>query len=492
MADRREPTARHTGAGVARRAAFHERRREERAQLEANGGVQLEAEVENVELVSAATVLEGIAEVGPNYTLLRATETKKERRKRQREQAAAKQQLVQQQAEARSAWGSADGHVEDDQWQVEALLATREVAGRTEYLVRWAGWTEAHDSWEDEEDVSDDAIDEFRASQALEQRQTRSRTAPSRAGTEQAAGGATTAAAAADAQVGAARGGVPRSALARALQEGSDDEEEEEAQRADDEPLLSPHGYDLSKALRYVRRRLRDYLAEEAEAGRSVKMQRTANGLHPTMRWTIQFGKWLATTRIRQLKASAWHFQMPGDARAEEVVARTGRGHDSVYVALQHMKNHVWQELWPAMPTDARQYWKKVTHHVTSLFDGGGGGMKDAAERAGRFAGRVAAEECAAAGGSSAQQQAASEAASAAMRKQTEAELRAGTTKPLAREHLHQTGEYQMQDTKLSEPFEVNESFVLNAYMCFARHTGCRPGMAVNDKADAADVDGFW
>ena len=47
----------------------------------------LEAEVENVELVSAATVREGIAEAGPNYTLLRATETKKERRKRQREEA---------------------------------------------------------------------------------------------------------------------------------------------------------------------------------------------------------------------------------------------------------------------------------------------------------------------------------------------------------------------------------------------------------------------
>ena len=182
-----EPTARHTGAGIARRAAFHERMRQERAQLEATGGVQLEPEVENVELVSAATLREGIAEAGTNYTLLRSTETKKERRKRQREEATAKQQQQQQRMEARSTWGSADGHVEDDQWQVEALLATRETAGRTEYLVRWAGWTEEHDSWEAEEDVSDDAIDEFRAAQAAsaaeearEQRQTRSRTASQR------------------------------------------------------------------------------------------------------------------------------------------------------------------------------------------------------------------------------------------------------------------------------------------------------------------------
>ena len=33
---------------------------------------------------------------------------------------------------------------------------------------------------------------------------------------------------------------------------------------------------------------------------------------------------------------------------------RTGRGEDSVYVLLQHMKNHVWRELWPAMPADVR------------------------------------------------------------------------------------------------------------------------------------------
>jgi hypothetical protein len=256
--------------------------------------------------------------------------------------------------------------------------------------------------------------------------------------------------------------------------------------------MLSPHGYDLSKAPIDVRRRLREFIAEQAEAGKSVPMQQTPNGAHPTMRWTIKFGKWLGTTRVLQSKASAWHFEMQGDVRAQEVTVRTGRGEESVYVMLQHMKNHVWRELWPAMPVDARQYWRLVTHHVMSLFDGGGGGMKKAAELVGKVAGRAAADACAARGGTERQQKAASEAASANARRKTEAELRAGTSKPCQKEHLHQTGEYQMQDTQLSEPFEVNASFIMNAYMCFARVTGCRPGMAVNDAADAADTESHW
>ena len=35
------------------------------------------------------------------------------------------------------------------------------------------------------------------------------------------------------------------------------------------------------------------------------------------------------------------------------------------------MKNHVWREIWPAMPSNARQYWRLVTNQVMSLFDGG-------------------------------------------------------------------------------------------------------------------------
>ena len=62
--------------------------------------------------------------------------------------------------------------------------------------------------------------------------------------------------------------------------------------------MLAPHGPALSAHLRVVRLRLREFLATQAAAGKSVPMQRTALGLHPTMRWTIRFGKWLATTRI--------------------------------------------------------------------------------------------------------------------------------------------------------------------------------------------------
>ena len=66
------------------------------------------------------------------------------------------------------------------------------------------------------------------------------------------------------------------------------------------------------------------------------------------------------------------------------------------------MKNHVWREIWPAMPSDARQYWRLVTNQVMSLFVGGGGGMTDAAGAAGRAAGREAARESASHGQSEA------------------------------------------------------------------------------------------
>ena len=48
---------------------------------------------------------------------------------------------------------------------------------------------------------------------------------------------------------------------------------------------------------------------------------------------------------------------------------------------LQHIKNHLWREVWPAMPqgVEARQYWHVVTKQTTAMFDGGGGGMLAAA-----------------------------------------------------------------------------------------------------------------
>ena len=48
------------------------------------------------------------------------------------------------------------------------------------------------------------------------------------------------------------------------------------------------------------------------------------------------------------------------------------------------------------------------------------------------------------------------QAAGAVQRRETKEQLRAGTTHPCTKEHLFQTGEYQLQDGQLSEPFEVN------------------------------------
>ncbi|EOD41223.1 hypothetical protein EMIHUDRAFT_199476 [Emiliania huxleyi CCMP1516] len=84
-----DAAARHTGAGVARRQAHHERMRDERAREAAAGDAELPPEDDAVEMASAVHVLDSVAEVGPNYTLLRSKETKAMRRKRQREDARA-------------------------------------------------------------------------------------------------------------------------------------------------------------------------------------------------------------------------------------------------------------------------------------------------------------------------------------------------------------------------------------------------------------------
>ena len=51
-------------------------------------------------------------------------------------------------------------------------------------------------------------------------------------------------------------------------------------------------------------------IAEQAALDKTIPMEQTANGLYPTMRWTIKFGKWLATTRNTKSNASAWHLSM--------------------------------------------------------------------------------------------------------------------------------------------------------------------------------------
>ena len=78
MASEAAAPTRHEGAGVARRAAFHERLRAERAELEAAAGAGLQPETDDVALVRAVDVLDGVAEAGQNYTLLKPTEKKKD------------------------------------------------------------------------------------------------------------------------------------------------------------------------------------------------------------------------------------------------------------------------------------------------------------------------------------------------------------------------------------------------------------------------------
>ncbi|EOD38305.1 hypothetical protein EMIHUDRAFT_109416 [Emiliania huxleyi CCMP1516] len=248
-----DAAARHTGAGVARRQAHHERMRDERAREAAAGDAELPPEDDAVEMASAAHVLDSVAEVGPNYTLLRSKETKAKRRKRQREDARA----------------ALDGHT---------VLST---GSRLEIFCDSERWYPATVMAREEDGDGTDR--------------------------------------------------------------GEDDEQQDEAARGDERPMLAPHGPALSAHLRVVRLRLREFLAAQAAAGKSVPMQRTALGLHPTMRWTIRFGKWLATTRITAPRASRWHATERGDARDEEPTVRTGRGENTIYVALQHMKNHVWR-----------------------------------------------------------------------------------------------------------------------------------------------------
>ncbi|EOD05070.1 hypothetical protein EMIHUDRAFT_259337 [Emiliania huxleyi CCMP1516] len=75
-----DAAARHTGDDVARRQAHHERMRDERAREAAAGDAELPPEDDAVEMASAAQLLDSVAEVGPNYTLLRSKETKAKRR----------------------------------------------------------------------------------------------------------------------------------------------------------------------------------------------------------------------------------------------------------------------------------------------------------------------------------------------------------------------------------------------------------------------------
>ena len=218
--------ARHTGAGIARRQAFHERQRAEREELELQGGVQLPTETSAVASVRAVDMLDEVAEIGPNYFVLKRKESKKARRKRQQDEA-------------------------------RERLAAAVIAG------------------------TDTTVD---VEQVPEQQQVDGETLAVRVELP---------------------GSVRHSALSNALE---DEEDEDEAMLPDAEPMLSAHGRGLSHGLRDVRRRLREFLAEQAAMEKSIPMEQSPNGLYPMMRWTIKFGKWLATTRNKKSRASAWHF----------------------------------------------------------------------------------------------------------------------------------------------------------------------------------------
>ena len=74
-------------------------------------GMELPAETSDVEHMEASTVLDQVAEVGPNYTLLRPKEKKKERRKRLREKVEAEQAEAADESEAPRVMAAGNGTV---------------------------------------------------------------------------------------------------------------------------------------------------------------------------------------------------------------------------------------------------------------------------------------------------------------------------------------------------------------------------------------------
>ena len=91
----------HTGAGVARREAHHERRTQERANLEEHVDVEASLRMERsssvIVRVAAGSIV--VAAEGPNYVPKVKRETKKQRRARQQQAARDQQEAAAREAE---------------------------------------------------------------------------------------------------------------------------------------------------------------------------------------------------------------------------------------------------------------------------------------------------------------------------------------------------------------------------------------------------------
>ncbi|EOD40805.1 hypothetical protein EMIHUDRAFT_121847, partial [Emiliania huxleyi CCMP1516] len=312
-------TAEHRGDGVDRRNAHHERSARERSEREA-GMRAFEPPPDEegaVEHLSASVVLAAVEESGPNYLLPKAPEPVKSRRKRLMVDEAARQagQAILETGTRVEIFAEDSG--EERWWPGTIMERTEDTDGRLVHRVQYTNfegdryWHVLDDEqWRRVADTGPE-LEHARAGAgdaALRDGASLAASRPTRwdnARGETAGGASETTGGAGSAETTGQAGSAPdlnwpgrrrvRRSAAMELLRTRDEAEQREARRPDVAPMLTPHSATLSRHLVWVRRLLREYLAELAEDGLSVPMQRTSRGLHPTMRWTVEFGKWLAT-----------------------------------------------------------------------------------------------------------------------------------------------------------------------------------------------------
>ena len=127
-------------------------------------------------------------------------------------------------------------------------------------------------------------------------------------------------------------------------------------------PPLDAHGPDLSKALRGLRRRLTEYLIIFASNLR--KGGRWRSGV-PHQVGCIRSWSGASNSVSGSLAIASSSRRRAGGTRrrgrtSTSYQVRNTQGRNSYYVTLQHMKNHLWREVWPAMlqGSEATQYWR--------------------------------------------------------------------------------------------------------------------------------------